>query len=135
MKTEFERCNRIHARCKFAFVNLGKTRFWRQEENGGRMKTEFERCNGVAARCMFTFAKLGDSEVCGKCGGRADLFGRLSCLHLKDCRRKTRRLKSPLYFNHSSLPVALFALCPCNSTAQSRRRFPLSCSLRALMQH
>ena len=74
------------------------------------MKTEFERCNGVAARCMFTFAKLGDSEVCGECGGRADLFGRLSCLHLKDCRRKTRRLESPPFLIIPPFPL-LFSHC------------------------
>ena len=70
MKTEFERCNRIHARCKFAFVNLGKTRFWRQEENGGRMKTEFERCNGLPRPPQVCIRKLEENEVCGTGGER-----------------------------------------------------------------
>ena len=67
------------------------------------MKTEFERCNRIHARCKFAFVNLEGNEVCGECRGRADLFGRLSCLHLKDCRRKTRRLESPpfpLLFSH-----------------------------------
>ena len=67
---------------------------------------------GFPARCKFAFVNLEGNEVCGECGGQVDLFGRLSCLHLKDCRRKTRRLESPPFLIIPPFPL-LFSYCAC----------------------